>query len=333
MKQILVTGGAGFIGSNFVRYFLKNYSDYTVINLDKLTYAGNRKNLRGFRNHHNYHFIKGDICNKKLVEETVKNCECVINFAAETHVDKSIDQPGTFIRTNINGVQTLLKAVNKFKVSRFIQISTDEVYGSIPAGSSKEEDPLRPSSPYSASKAAADLLCWSYYVTYNTPILIARCSNNYGEHQYPEKIIPFFVARLLRNRKVPLYGDGMHVRDWIYVGDCCRAIDLIRKNGETGQIYNVAGGNLISNLELAVKIIDILGKSREVIEFVEDRPGHDDRYMLSIEKIRQLGFSPDYDFAQTLEETVNWYRNNRQWWKFLNRKKIKERITKNTNTE
>ncbi|MBU0549328.1 MAG: dTDP-glucose 4,6-dehydratase [Candidatus Omnitrophica bacterium] len=313
--RILVTGGAGFIGSNFIRYILKEYPAYKIINLDKLTYCGNLENLRDVQDNPNYKFIKGDICDSSVADDAVKGCDAIINFAAQTHVDRSIADASEFIQTNINGTYILLEAAKKYQIRRTIQISTDEVYGSREHGSFKEEDALYPNSPYAASKAAADHLARSYFVTYKLPVLIIRSSNNFGPYQYPEKVIPLFVTNALENKKLPLYGDGLNVRDWLYVLDNCRAIDLILHKGEIGQIYNVAAGNEKTNLKLTKLILKILQKPEDLIEYVNDRPGHDRRYSMDLGKIKGLGWQPQYQLQEALKETINWYQNNKQWWK------------------
>ena len=317
MKKILITGGAGFIGSNFIRGFLAKHDQYHVINLDKLTYAGNIDNLKDLENHPRYKFIKGDICDKKLVSDIVKEVDGIINFAAESHVDRSIDAPHTFFLTNVNGTQNLLEAARQYKTKRFLHISTDEVYGSIPKGSSVESDPLEPNSPYSASKAAADILVRSYHYTYNLPVLITRSSNNFGQYQYPEKLIPLFITNAMENKKVPLYADGMNVRDWIYVLDNCEAIDVVFHKGSIGEIYNAGGGNCFTNIEITNAILDSLRKPKELIEYVKDRLGHDKRYALNTNKLKKLGWKPGHEFKDALLETVAWYKNNTTWWEKL----------------
>ncbi|MCX7778864.1 MAG: dTDP-glucose 4,6-dehydratase [Patescibacteria group bacterium] len=315
--KILITGGAGFIGSNFIRYLLKKYKNYQIFNLDKLTYCGNLDNLHDFKKNPRHHFFKGDIADQKLVEKLVKNVEVIINFAAESHVDRSILEPDSFIKTDIFGTFTLLEAAKKYKIKKYIQISTDEVYGSRKRGYFKENDPLNPSSPYSASKASADLLTLAYFKTYQLPVLISRSTNNYGPYQYPEKIIPLFITNLLEGKKVPLYGRGLNRRDWLYVLDNCRAIDLILHRGKIGEIYNVASGYELTNLELTKIILKELKKDKTSIEYVKDRPGHDWRYALSCQKIKKLGWRPIYKFEKAIKETINWYKENQWWWRKL----------------
>ncbi|UCB56908.1 MAG: dTDP-glucose 4,6-dehydratase [Candidatus Omnitrophota bacterium] len=311
-KQILVTGGAGFIGSNFIRYMLNKYSNYQITNLDKLTYAGRRENLKDIEDNPRYKFIKADICDEKAVRAALKGCDTVINFAAESHVDRSIKNAPVFIKTNVFGTQVLLEAAREHEVSLFCQISTDEVYGSVSAGAFKETDALRPSSPYSASKAAADGLVHSYYVTYNLPVIIVRSTNNFGQYQFPEKIIPLFITNALKGKTLPVYGDGRNVRDWIYVLDNCAAIDFIIHKGKAGEIYNVAGNNEVKNIDLTRLILRIMGKPEDLIEFVQDRPGHDRRYALDTTKIEKLGFKPEHNFEQALTTTIEWYRDNQR---------------------
>lgn len=312
--KILVTGGAGFIGSNFIRYMLDKHKNYKICNLDKLTYAGNLDNLKDLENHPRYRFVKGDICNKRLVLDVIKHSDAVINFAAETHVDNSIKDSNEFINTNVKGTQTLLDCAKLCRIQKFIQISTDEVYGSIQRGSSKEEDKLEPNSPYAASKAAADMLTKSYHVTFKVPIIITRSTNNFGPYQYPEKLIPLFITNLLSGKKVPLYGDGLNVRDWLHVRDNCEAIDLILHKGEIGETYNMGGENEKNNFEITKLILKELNKDDSYIEFVKDRPGHDRRYSLNISKIKKLKWKPKKNFEKCIKETINWYRENRKWW-------------------
>ncbi|MDP7179770.1 MAG: dTDP-glucose 4,6-dehydratase [Candidatus Woesearchaeota archaeon] len=313
--RLLVTGGAGFIGSNFIRHILKKYPDFKIVNLDKLTYAGNLDNLKDIENNPNYQFIKGDICDKEIVEKLAKDIDIIINFAAETHVDRSIEDAGVFIKSDILGTYNLLEAVKKFNIKKFIQISTDEVYGSTENNSFKETDSLKPNSPYSASKAGADLLVRSYIKTHNVPAIITRSSNNYGPYQYPEKLIPLFVTNLLENKKIPLYGDGLNVRDWLYVIDNCEAIDFVLQNGKEGEIYNIGSGSEITNLEITKTILKELNKDETNIDFVKDRLGHDFRYSLDCSKINTLGWKPRFNFEQSIKETINWYKNNESWWK------------------
>ena len=318
-RRILVTGGMGFIGSNFIRYLLNTHPEYEIVNLDKLTYAGNPENLRDIEDRTNYSFIKGDICDPETVKEAMRGCDAVVHFAAESHVDRSIENAGEFIRTDVYGTFVLLERARREGISKFVQISTDEVYGTIsPGKSSKENDPLMPRNPYSASKAGADRLAYSYFATYDVPVVITRSSNNFGPYQYPEKLIPLAITNLLRGKKVPLYGDGRNVRDWLYVTDNCRAIDLVLHKGRVGEVYNVGGGNERENIVVIENILEILHMSKEWIEFVEDRPGHDRRYFLDCTKIqRELGWTPEENFETALRKTVEWYVENKEWWKKL----------------
>jgi len=322
MKQLLITGGAGFIGSNFIRHILGAHRDYRVTNLDKLTYCGNLENLKDIADDKRYAFVKGDIADKRIVERLVKRCDIVINFAAETHVDRSIKDPSSFVKTNIFGVHTLLEAARRHGVERFLQVSTDEVYGSIVDGEFKEDDPLKPNSPYAASKAAGDLLARSYFVTYDMPVIITRSSNNFGPYQYPEKVIPLFITNLMEGKKVPLYADGMNVRDWLFVVDNCEAIDVVMQKGSPGQIYNIGGGHEITNLELTRTLLKITGRDENFIQYVKDRPGHDKRYALSIDKVRSLGWQPRHSFASAIALTAEWYRSNEKWWRRLRKCKV-----------
>ena len=311
--RLLITGGAGFIGSNFIRHILNTYPDYQVINLDKLTYAGNLENLRDIEENPRYTFMKGDIADSKLVNELAQKVDVIVNFAAETHVDRSIENPTEFLKSNVIGTQVLLDAVKKYNHERYIQISTDEVYGDIENGFFTETSPLKPSSPYSVSKAASDMLCLAYKRTYNTPILISRCSNNYGPYQYPEKVIPFFIKKLLNGENVPVYGNGSNVRDWLHVMDHCRAIDIILHKGKIGEIYNVGAHEEHANIEITKKMIEILGLSEDRIQFVKDRPGHDTRYAIDSNKLQnELGWKPEVDFEEGFRETVEWYKSNLQ---------------------
>lgn len=319
-ETLLVTGGAGFIGSNFIHYMLEKYPDYKIINLDKLTYAGNLENLRDVENNPHYSFVKGDIADAAIVEKvfTENNVDCVINFAAESHVDRSIDNPGVFIQTDVYGTFVLLEAVRKHNSKLFFQISTDEVYGSILDGSFKETDPLLPNSPYSASKAGAEMIVRSFYKTFGTPVIVTRTSNNFGPYQYPEKLIPLFVTNLIDNIKVPLYGDGMNVRDWIYVEDNCTALDAVLRRGRIGEIYNIGAGNEKPNVWITKKIIELTGKDESMIKPVADRLGHDRRYSVDCSKIKgELGWECRYDFEEALKKTVDWYKENEAWWRPL----------------
>ena len=318
--RLLITGGCGFIGSNFIRHILSKYPDYKITNLDKLTYAGNLENLKDIEHNKNYSFVKGDICNVGLAERLTKQVDTVVNFAACTHVDRSILKAEDFIQTNIVGTYTLLEAAKKNKIKLFCHISTDEVYGSISSGYSKETDSLEPNSPYSASKAAADLVARSYYVTHKLPVIITRSSNNFGPYQYQEKVIPLFITNLIESKKVPLYGDGMNVRDWLYVLDNASALDLVLHKARPGEIYNIGGGVLLNNKELTFRILKALGKDKDFIEYVKDRPGHDRRYALDCAKIKALRWVPRYDFNEALAETVDWYKHNKQWWQKLKNK-------------
>ena len=315
MKKILVTGGAGFIGSNFIRYMLKKHKDYKIINLDKLTYAGNLDNLRNIENNPNYKFIHGDICDVNLVNDIVKsNVDIIINFAAETHVDRSIEDPSEFMRTDFQGVYVLLEAARKYNISKFIQISTDEVYGTAYEGFFKEEDNLKPRNPYSVGKLAGERLVYSYFATHKVPVIITRASNNFGSYQYPEKLIPLFITNALEGKPLPLYGDGSQIRDWIYVIDHCKTIDLLLEKGEVGEVYNIATGNLIQNIDIAKRIVKILGISKSMIRSVTDRPGHDVRYALDFSKIQKLGWKSSKDFEDNFKKTVIWYVDNKWWW-------------------
>lgn len=321
--KILVTGGAGFIGSCFIRHMLKSHPDYKIINFDCLTYAGNIENLDDIKNNPNYSFIKADICDKKAVDRAVSEVDCVINFAAESHVDRSILNPEIFIETNIKGTLNLLDCAKKRGIQRYLQVSTDEVYGTLGKdGYFTENTPLAPNSPYSASKAGADMLVRSYFETYKTPVLITRCSNNYGPYQYPEKLIPFFISKLLKGEKVPLYGDGLNVRDWLYVYDHCRAIDTVLHKGREGEVYNVGGHNEKSNIEITKIILKEMGRDESSIEYVKDRLGHDRRYAIDNTKITtELGWEPSLTFEEGIKLTINWYLNNIEWIKSIENKK------------
>ena len=322
MKKILITGGCGFIGSNFIRYILNKHPEYNVTNLDKLTYAGNLGNLKDIENSTNYSFVKGDICDKALVEKLIKDSDTVVNFAACTHVDRSIVSSEDFIRTNVVGLHTLLEAARKHRIKLFLQIGTDEIYGSVLGGYSKEIDAPEPNSPYSASKAAADLLARSYFVTHKLSVIITRSSNNFGPYQYPEKVIPLFITNIIEDKKIPLYGDGMNIRDWLYVLDNCSAIDLVMHKGKIGEIYNIGGGTLLDNKALTRKILKLFDKKEDVIEYVKDRPGHDRRYALDCGKLRNLGWKPLFNFDEALLETIDWYKKNLDWWQGLKDEKF-----------
>jgi dTDP-glucose 4,6-dehydratase len=315
--RILVTGGAGFIGSNFVRYLLRTHPDDSVVNLDKLTYAGNPENLRDVERDPRYRFVQGDICDTTLVGELMAEADVVVHMAAETHVDRSNAGADDFLRTNVIGTHVLLEAARRTGIGRFVAVSTDEVYGSIAHGAARETDVLNPSNPYSASKAAADLLARAYWLTHRLPVLITRSSNNFGPYQYPEKVIPLFVTNALESAPVPLYGDGRNVRDWLFVLDNCAAIDLVLRQGEAGESYNIGGGNEVENLALTRAILALLGKPESLITPVTDRPGHDRRYALDSSKIHRLGWKPAHSFATALGATVEWYRTHGAWWKPL----------------
>ncbi len=316
MRRLLVTGGCGFIGSNFVRYMLREHRDVEIWNLDLLTYAGNPENLADIENDPRYHFVHGDIADRATVDRVLREgIEAVVNFAAESHVDRSIHDSTPFVRTNVLGTQVLLDASRKAGVSRYVQISTDEVYGSLgPTGYFTEETPLAPNSPYSASKAGADLLVRAFHHTFGFPAIITRCSNNYGPYQFPEKLIPLFICNALRDEPLPVYGDGLQVRDWIHVLDHCRAIDLVLQKGVPGQVYNIGGRCEKTNLEVTRAILNILGKPETLIKFVTDRPGHDRRYAIDCSKIeRELGWRPQISFDEGLKATVDWYLRNQDW--------------------
>ncbi len=305
------------MGSNFIHYILKKYPDYEITNLDKLTYAGNLENLRDLGKNPNYRFVKGDICDSAIVDSLAKNAEGIINYAAETHVDRSIMAPRDFAMTDVIGTQTLLEAAKKYAHKRYIQISTDEVFGSIETGKFTEESPFLPNSPYAASKAGGDLLCRAYAVTYKMPVIVTHSVNFVGPYQYPEKFIPLFITNLLENKKVPLYGKGGNIREWIYTEDHCAAIDLILHQGKIGEVYNIGTGAEKTNLEITKIILKALGKDENSIEYVKDRPAHDWRYSLDCSKLNALGWKPKYDFESALQETVEWYKKNEAWWKPL----------------
>src|SRR5574344_1060448 len=317
MKKILVTGGAGFIGNCFVRHILNKYSNYKIINLDALTYCGNLENLKDVENNSNYEFVHGNICARNLVRELIKNVDYVVNFAAESHVDNSIKHPEIFVETNVQGTLNLLQACKEIGIEKYLQVSTDEVYGSLgKTGYFYETTPISPNSPYSASKASADLLVHAFYETYKLPVLNTRCSNNYGPYQYPEKLIPFFISQLLKGEKVPVYGDGLTVRDWLYVYAHCDAIDVVLHKGKVGEVYNIGGHNEKTNMEITNLILAAMGKDESSIEYVADRLGHDKRYAIDNTKIQtQLGWEPSVTFEEGIKLTIDWYLNNQEWMK------------------
>jgi dTDP-glucose 4,6-dehydratase len=296
---------------------VKKYPNYKIINLDKLTYAGNPDNLKDIENNYNYSFVHGDICDSVVVNEVMQQVDCVVHFAAESHVDRSIKDSSVFVTTNVLGTNTLLSCALESDIDKFIHVSTDEVYGSINEGSFKETDPLDPSSPYSSSKAGSDLLAMSYHTTYGLPVSITRCTNNFGPYQYPEKLIPLFITNLMGGEKVPVYGSGLNVRDWIYVDDHCSGIDFVLNHGRSGEIYNIGGGSELTNLEITHRILKMLGKDDSMIRYVEDRKGHDLRYSLDCTKLKNMGWKPEFDFDTALESTVRWYIDNRWWWEPL----------------
>jgi dTDP-glucose 4,6-dehydratase len=331
MKTFLVTGGLGFIGSNFVRYLLERSDDINIVNVDKMTYAGNPDNLKDKEKDPRYFFVKGDICDRSLMDSLfVKHkIDIIVNFAAESHVDRSIADAAGFLKTDIEGVWNLLEKCKKYGIERFVQISTDEVYGTIMEGAADENYPLNPSNPYSASKLGGDRLAFSYFVTHKIPVIVTRASNNYGPYQYPEKLIPLFITNALENKKLPLYGDGRQKRDWLYVQDHCDAIRFIINNGIPGETYNIGGNNEEMNIDVTKRILDILGKPESLITPVLDRPGHDVRYSLNSRKINQLGWSPKKDFFKGLGDTVEWYKKNELWWKKLKGSDFQEYYKKN----
>lgn len=317
MQRILVTGGAGFIGSNFIQYMMKKYTDIEIVNLDKLTYAGNLNNLRSVERDDRYSFFQGDIADLQLVNEILscKKFDTIVNFAAETHVDRSINRPDDFLKTDIFGTFALLKAARQSDIKRYLQISTDEVYGSIPEGDFTEDSALSPSSPYSASKGGGDLLCLAYYKTYGLPVMITRAANNYGPFQYPEKLIPLLITNALDDQPLPLYGDGNQVREWLYVEDHCKALDAVLQKGRPGEIYNIGGYCEEKNRVIAETIVDLLKKPRELITYVDDRPGHDFRYSIDSSKIKSLGWQPQISLQEGLFKTVDWFKKNQKWWR------------------
>jgi dTDP-glucose 4,6-dehydratase len=317
--KILITGGSGFIGSNFIRYMLETHPDDVVVNLDKLTYAGNPDNLIDIENNPNYYFIRGDICDPVIVDNIMQEhqIDYIVHFAAENHANRSIIDGSAFVRTNVLGTYILLNSAFQHSIKKFIHVSTDKVYGSIMKGLFKETDILNSSSPYSSSKAGSDLLARSYYITHNLPVIITRCTNNFGPYQYHEKLIPLFITNLLEDKRVPVYGTGNNLRDWIFVLDHCHAIDIILKSGNAGEIYNIGGGAERTNLEIAQNILKKLGKDDTIIEYVKDRPGHDLRYPLDCSKLKDIGWVPEYNFEDALDKTITWYVDNEWWWKKL----------------
>jgi len=322
--RLLVTGGLGFIGNNFVRHMLSEDLEVNIVNVDKIGLGANPESLRDVEKSGNYQLIKGDISDSKLMEVAVKEVDAIVNFAAETHVDRSIADPSSFIRSNVLGTFTLLEAIRKFNEEvKYVQISTDEIYGDIPEGSSGELDRLNPSNPYSATKASADMLCLAYNRTYGLGVSITRCTNNFGPYQFPEKLIPKTIIRAISNLQIPVYGTGTNVRDWIYVLDHCEAVSLVLREGKPGEIYNISSGNEFPNIRTVKKILEILDRPEDLVTFVEDRPGHDVRYSLDSSKIRsELGWKPKHTFTSALEETVNWYVENASWWRPLATKEI-----------
>jgi len=313
--RLLITGGAGFIGSNFVKHIIRKHPDYEITVLDKLTYAGNKNNLK--EDMKKIKFIKGDVCDKKIVGKLVKKSDIIVHFAAETHVDRSIIDAGSFVLTDVFGTYQLMEACKKFGIEKFVHISTDEIYGQIARGSFRETDKLEPRNPYSASKAGAELLAKSFYITHDVPVIITRSSNNFGPYQHPEKMMPLFITNAMQNKKLPLYGDGKNIRDWLHVTDNCSAIDLVMHEGKTGEIYNIGGDNERMNIEVTRLILKFLGKPESLIEFVKDRPGHDLRYSLDNTKIKKLGWRTELKFEEALKQTVEWYKENSWWWKPL----------------
>ena len=316
MTSVLITGGAGFIGSNFARYVARAHPDWRIVVLDKLTYAGRRENLLGLESHPGFEFVQGDIADPEVVARVLPGCAYVVNFAAETHVDRSLYDAGSFIQTDVYGTFVLLEEARRASGLRmFVQISTDEVYGSVESGSSRETDALMPRNPYSASKAGADRLAYSYFATYGLPVIVTRASNNYGPYQYPEKVIPLFVTHALDDIPVPLYGDGLNVRDWLHVDDHCRAVDLLLESGRPGETYNIGGGNEVRNVDLTRRILSLVGRPESLIRPVADRPGHDRRYSLDCAKLQAMGWAPQVPFEEGLRRTVEWYRANEAWWR------------------
>jgi len=322
--KVVVTGGAGFVGSNFIRYLLRNVPDCRILNIDKLTYAGNLNNLSDFFTDSRHHFVREDICRQSTMEKLIRGWEAVVNFAAETHVDRSLMEPEKFLRTDVWGVFSLLEASRRCGLKKFLQISTDEVYGSLIRGTARESSCLSPSNPYAASKAAADLLAFSYYKTYGLAVSVVRSTNNFGPFQHPEKMIPLFITNALENEKLPLYGDGRQVRQWLFVEDNCRAILMILQRGQTGQVYHVSPGVGHRNISIARMILRLLGKPESLLQSVKDRPGHDRRYCLSSEKMRKLGWRPEWSLEKALAATVKWYQENPGWWGALKKGAFQE---------
>jgi len=322
--KILITGGAGFIGSNLIRFIINKYPHYEIINLDKLTYAGNLDNLRDIETKDNYNFVKGDICDAEIVGKLMKRVDAVVHFAAETHVDRSLMEAGSFIMTDVFGTFVMLNEAKKNNIKKFIHISTDEVYGSINKGSFDEESSLNPTNPYSAAKAGADRLAYSYHKTFNVPVCIIRSSNNFGPYQHPEKFIPLFITNSLEDKKLPLYGDGLNKRDWLYVLDNCEAIDLILHQGIIGKVYNVGAENEMSNIDTAELILKNINKPKTCLQFVKDRVGHDRRYSLDCSKIKKLGWKPKHQFNNALKNTIKWYSENKEWWQKIKSRSYKQ---------
>jgi dTDP-glucose 4,6-dehydratase len=315
--KLLVTGGAGFIGSNFVLYMLKQHPDYEIVNIDALTYAGNLENLKSIENHPKHTFVKADITDAQAIDQLMQQgIDVVVNFAAESHVDRSILEPEVFVKTNVLGTQVLLDAAKKYNVTKFVQVSTDEVYGSLgETGLFTEETPLQPNSPYSASKAGSDLLVRAYHETFGLPVNITRCSNNYGPYQFPEKLIPLMISRALSDQQLPVYGDGLNIRDWLYVEDHCSAIDLVIHQGKLGEVYNIGGNNERTNVHIVKTVLEELGKPESLISYVQDRPGHDRRYGIDPTKtMNELGWKPKHSFETGIKETIRWYLDNEEWW-------------------
>ena len=317
MKRLMVTGGAGFIGSNFARYMLKRHPDYEIVVYDKLTYAGNLDNLADLADNPRYAFVQGDICDAKEVRETIQRhqIDTIVNFAAETHVDRSLTDPGSFIMTDVYGTFILLEAAKALGLERYHQVSTDEVYGQVLEGSSVETDPIETRSPYSASKASGDLMVLAYFTSFGLPVTITRGSNNIGPYQYPEKVVPVFITNALDDQPLPIYGDGLQMRDYQYVEDHCEGIDVVLHRGTLGEIYNLGTGTETRNIDMAHMLLDLLGKPYSLIQYITDRPGHDRRYALNVDKIRKLGWESRHSFSQALEKTVRWYLDNEWWWR------------------